>query len=250
MSAIQAERFDTWVRGSRGPRRRALLEAAIPEILGAPHTAPPEAEHAVGLLGWLLGHAVAGAPLTATFALSPALVIEFCSAFAERVYFPGRREADVVELWGLRELADDLKLLRRSGRTLHATPRGRAVHAGGLDTLWCATADGLLAGSDADSAAAELGLLLLLGEGSMPSVRLSSEVAAILAEDGWSARDGTPIDEHSAGMLVGQLRRRLHLLALVKERRFGDPLDLTAVGRELAWTALRRHARRPRASIG
>src|SRR5207253_1556240 len=121
------------------------------------------ADQVLAPLRWLLDHAADGAALTATGNLARPLVVEGCRRF-DWLTVTGnpRSESDIVELWTLRDWAKQMGVVRRSGRRLLLSTSGKAVHAGGTAALWRSTMDSLLGPGDADAAAGEIALMLLL----------------------------------------------------------------------------------------
>jgi hypothetical protein len=107
--------------------------------------------------------------------------------------------------------------------------------------------DSLLCPGDAETAAGEIALMLLLRDRPLDYQDLNTAVAEVLAGEGWhSQRTGSPITADKAGGLLGELRRRLRLLGLATQERVGQPTGLTAAGQAAAHTALRARALRPR----
>ena len=187
------------------------------------------------------------APLTQTGNLARAIVAEGCRRF-DWLTLTGnpRSESDIVELWTLRDLAKQMGVIRRSGRTLLLSTTGKAIHAGDTDTLWQATMSCLAGPADGEAAAAEIALMLLL-ETPLTYQDLNQAVAQALAEEGWrSQHTGQPLASDQAASLLGSLRRRLDLLSLTTKNRLGAPTQLTDAGRRAAHTALRTRALRPR----
>lgn len=232
---------------SRGPAR-ARLAGPLADRLVNPAPVPADAEQVLAPMRWLLDHAAAGAALTTTGNLTRPLVAEGCRRF-DWLTTTGnpRSESDIVELWTLRDWARQMGVVRRSGRRLLLSTAGKSVHGGGAAELWHATMDALCGPDDADAAAAEIALMLLLNDDNLDYRDLNTAVARALAGEGWRQRPaGQPVTRNQAATLLGSLRRRLHLLGLTVQERFGEPIRLTATGRAAAHTALRARALRPR----
>jgi hypothetical protein len=190
---------------------------------------------------WLLDHAAAGAALTATGNLARPLVAEGCRRFGWLTLTGNpRSESAIVELWTLRDWANQMGVLRRSGRRLLLSSTGKAVHTGGTAALWQATTEALLGPGEAEAAAAETALMHLFIRGPTDYRDLNSAVADVLAGEGWHGqRDGIPVTAEQAAGLLGHLRRRLRLLGLTTQERLGEPTRLTPTGHAAVHTALR-----------
>lgn len=105
----------------------------------------------------------------------------------------------------------------------------------------------LLGPGDAETAAAEIALMLLLTDHTLDYQAMNNAVAQALAEGGWhNQRTGKPITPDHTATILGDLRRRLRLLDLAAEKRLGQPLRLNDAGRHAAHAALRARALRPR----
>lgn len=254
-SRIRQERLEYWARsfgGSEcGELTAAFADLCRPglDLIDEELPVPALAEVSLAPLHWLLDHAEQGAPLTATFALKPVLVREFCDRFADRVMFPGSREIDVHELGDFRELAEDLGAVRRRGATLFRTERGRML-VEEPPTLWVRVAAQLLTGSDGEAAAAEICLLLLLMQPALDARAVDQRVAEALAANGWRLRqDGGGPSPTDAAVLLGRLRRRLRLLDLIEPGTALRRDELNEAGRSAAFAALRARALGPRHSI-
>jgi len=241
---MNTELLERWAN-SRGPTR-SRLAAAIADHLTNPTPTPVEAAHHVAPMQWLLDHAATGAALTQTGNLARPIVADGCRRF-DWLTLTGnpRSESDIVELWTLRDLAKQMGAIRRSGRKLLLSTTGKAVHAGGTDRLWDATMSCLPGPGESEAAAAEIALMLLLGDHPMGYQDLNEAVAQALAEEGWrNQRTGQPTTEDQAASLLVELRRRLELLSLTIERRFDHPTQLNDAGRRAAQTVLRTRALR------
>jgi hypothetical protein len=232
---------------SRGPAR-ARLAGPLADRLVNPEPVPADAEQVLAPMRWLLDHAAAGAALTTTGNLARPLVAEGCRRF-DWLTTTGnpRSESDIVELWTLRDWARQMGVVRRSGRRLLLSTTGKNVHPGGTTAVWHATMDALCGPDDADAAAAEIALMLLLTEDNLDYRDLNTAVAQALAGEGWRQRHTSqPITGDQTATLLASLRRRLQLLGLTHRERFGEPTRLTATGRAAAHTALRARGLRPR----
>jgi hypothetical protein len=123
---------------------------------------------------------------TATGNLTRPLVAEGCRRF-DWLTTTGnpRSESDIVELWTLRDWAKQMGVVRRSGRRLLLSTVGKTVQTGGTAALWQATMDGLLGPGDADAAAGEIALMLMLTGHDLDYRDLNAAVADALAGEGW-----------------------------------------------------------------
>jgi hypothetical protein len=232
---------------SRSPAR-ARLAAPLADRLVNPEPVPADADQVLAPMRWLLDHAAEGAALTTTGNLARPLVAEGCRRF-DWLTLTGnpRSESDIVELWTLRDWAGQMAVVRRSGRRLVLSTIGRTVHGGGTAALWHATMNALCGPGDADAAAAETALMLLLTDDNLDYTDLNAAVAQALAGEGWRQQStGQPVTGDQVATLVASLRRRLRLLGLTTQERLGQATRLTPTGRAAAHTAVRARALRPR----
>lgn len=147
------------------------------------------------------------------------------------------------ELAGLRWADLDLdhrQLVIVRARRLLLSTVGKTVHSGGTAALWQATMDALLSPGDADAAAGEVSLMLVLTGTDLDYRDLNAAVADALAGEGWHGQaSGQPITGDQTAGLLGNLRRRLRLFGLTTQERLGQPSRLTPAGYAAAHTALR-----------
>jgi hypothetical protein len=134
---VHAERLERWARhGSArgGSERDAILDPVLPLLAADPTPFDPDAaREALAPALWLLDQAASGITLTQTGALNRALV----RAVAERwpswwpadLFGAPNRESDIALLCELHELLRRERLLRRSGKRLTITTRGRRLAA-------------------------------------------------------------------------------------------------------------------------
>ncbi len=243
---MHTERLQHWAELGGATRRR--LAGEIADGLVHPVPMPTDAEDHIGPLQWLLDHAAAGAPLTQSNYLARPLVVEASRRFS----WPTgptepRTEAHVVELLMVRDLAKQLRLVRRSRQKLLLSTFGRSVHAAGTRGLWEATMTGLLGESDQEASAGEIALMLLLSNDEHTHQGLRTAVAEVLAEGGWrDAATNVPIDPDGASYLLGHVRRMLELFTLAAPLRWDSPVELNEAGRAAARGALRARALRAR----
>jgi hypothetical protein len=249
---IHTERLEHWAR-SRG-RLRGPLTAALAGQLAGPAPVPDQAERLLAPVRWLLGKAAedGGVPLTQTHTLARAVVAEGCERFGWPTMTGNpRSESEIAEAWTLRTVVRELGAVRRRGRRLLLTPAGKKLARASTATLWSAVMPAVLPVSRAESAAAEIALMLLLtGRGSGDN-DLTAAVADAMAGEGWhSPKNGEPIDAAAAAWLLGELDRRMRLLGLLDQRRGLTADRLSRPGRAGAHTALRARALRPRSDAG
>jgi hypothetical protein len=243
-----AERLEHW-SDSRSLTRGRLARSIVDRLTN-PLDAPADAAKRLAPIQWLLDHAFAGAPLTQAGYLSPAIVAEGTKMFEWLLFTKKpRSEADITELWTLRQWVQELKAVRRVRRQLLLSTVGKTLQSGGPEQLWDAVTASLPGVDEAGAAAAEICLLYLLESGPLDYARMNELVAETLGEQGWrSERTGAMTPEHASSLLA-PFRRRLDLLGLAKPRKIGEPLVLTDSGRVAAHSALRARATSARHDI-
>jgi hypothetical protein len=233
---VRAERFETWAR-SRGPVRRTLL-AGLSGRLGNRTAMPPEALEHLAPLRWLLDRADrAGLPLTGDHRFSPTVVVEAQEWFGV--------DAAGSALPALQELLYELRAVRRSGRRLVPTRRGRHLLAD-PERLWSAVVAALLGPlAGIDGAVREAALIVLADGRQVAREELARRVDDVLAGEGWGA-----VDAATARPALARLWRRLYALGLLGDERWLRPVRLNPAGQAAALAALRTRAARPRRSLG
>lgn len=243
LDAIHAERLERW-RGRRSEPRRAIVDR-IAHSLREPVAV--EAGDAVEPARWLLERGEDGIALTQTGALARSLVREAVERWPHwwrsDLFGPPNRETDVAPLHRLHGLLREMRLVRRSGRRLRTTTRGRRLREQ-PDDLLAACAETLLAGDTFEAAVGELtAALLLSGEPADPD-RLAEPIHPAIAADGWHA-GGEPPDPRDISWAVSGLLLRAEPVGIVawRERR------LTAAGRAALHHGLRARALGPARSI-
>lgn len=256
LERVQAERIATWA-GSGGRLRRRLV-AALPVAVSVPQPPPAHARRHLAPMRWLLDHAAAGVPLTSSGTLPGRVVADARARFGWSTRTGNPRGEHLTELRCLRELADQMRVVRRRGGWLDLTRYGHGLHQGEDDRLWEATAAQL----PGRSAAAHAALLLLLAcDRPLTVLGLDDQVARVLTDDGWawSAAEGrglrrerpgrvdlAPVGRDQGGPAVAVLRERLRLFGLVNQPRISEPVRLGEAGRVAAHAALRAAASAPR----
>lgn len=159
------------------------------------------------------------------------------------LFGPPHRETDVAPLHRLHGLLRDMRLLRRSGRRLLATARGRELREQ-PDALLAACAEALLAGDSFDAAISELAAALLLIGEPADADRLAEPIHVAIASDGWHSA-GEPPSRSEIAHVVGEFLLRAEPLGIVvwRERR------LTAAGRGALHHGLRARALGPATTV-
>ena len=162
---------------------------------------------------WLLDRASAegGLPLTQTHAIARAVVREFAELWPgwwdAKLFGPPHREADLRMLELLHTGLKRLRLLRRRGRMLYATKRGRDLAADPVALLTALAGDlgggkeftEIVAGSIIDS---------LRGGLRRTSDDLAVEAAACALRDRWREQSGLPPTPDALGYDVAEVVAR------------------------------------------
>lgn len=250
LDGIAAERLETWLESRRSPTRRQVLEALVDDMR-APVTLPDDVDDAVPPLRWFLRELVDGQPLTQTGNLGRAFVQDAAGRFGWWDFDkPPRSEDELFDLHQVRHLAQRIGLVRRSGRRLVLTPKGRAT-LGDDDQLWRVTARALLPEHEFAAALGEITLAALAKRDSTPAGELDGLLALIVREVGWRATDtGAPPTEHDISWAWRQTTNVLRALTLLatgggwQDRSYG----LTPAGRAVALECLHHRATGPRTS--
>jgi len=245
---ILTERAETWVNARRSETRRRILASIANRLLQPAELPAAAAADPLPPLHWLLGQLDGGIALTQTGNLSRKFVQESADRFGWDFPRPPRTEDELFDLQQLRHFAQDLGLVRRSGRLLTLTAKGRRLLAD-PGALWHAVAAGLLGDEHFAVFAGELFLALLLDAASVPDTEINATVAQAVAEEGFrDSRTGRPPDQHDirwATHETSNLCRALGLLAVGgdwRDRSYG----LTSTGQATALAALRARATGPR----
>lgn len=253
LAAIRAERMETWPNG-RSESRRALVERIVDRL--DDEASPPDGvEEALAPLIWFVAQAESGIPLTEKHNLARAFVREGAARWDwwDR---PGEpmREDDVVSLMLLHEVARSLKLVRRKGRKLLATPAGRRCLEETAE-LWRRVARGLVAERSFADYVAELTLVLLVLEGESKKEDIVATITPMVAEEGWATRDERHTrvfpDEHDVSIALYDLWHKAKPLGLMRDA--GDWMNrsfaLTDAGVAAALEALWARATAPRHDV-
>lgn len=243
LEAIHAERLERW-RARRSEPRRMIVDRVA---AGLRTPATVEAGDGVEPARWLLDQGEQGIALTQTGALSRRLVREAAERWPHwwrsELFGPPNRESDVAPLHRLHALLREMRLLRRSGRKLRTTARGRRLREQ-PDALLAACAESLLSGDTFEAAIGELTAALLLSGAPADPDRLAEPIRSAIAADGWHA-GGEPPGRREISWAVSDFLLRAEPVGIVKwrERR------LTAAGRAALHQGLRARALGPVQSI-
>jgi hypothetical protein len=249
VEAILDERFDDWLRPHRSATRRSILEP-VAAVVRRGAELPAGSDDPLPRVRWFLGKLAGGQPLTASGYLNRAFAQEAASRLGWYQHRPPRSEADFYDLYHLRELTQRVGLVRRSGRTLMLTAKGRAA-LDDAEVLWRAVARGLIPRDRFLDANGEIVLALLLS-GEVNADEITATLSAVLREDGWRAVDTNepPTDDEIsfAWHQTTNLLRALGLLdsggqLLVRE------YSLTPVGHAIALECLHHRATGPKSTF-
>lgn len=259
LEAVRAERLERWLQrgtGRDGDARRAIVDCAAAAVSEPPAIDPGAARAALEPTLWLLGQAEDGIGLTQTGALNRALVREVAERWPDwwdaELFGPPHREDDVTSLWELNQLLRDLRLLRRKGRQVLTTKRGREL-AADAPALLAELATELLRGESFYAACAELAVALILdgapadfGEG------LAERVQPAVAAVGWRSGEEPPSVRDVSWNIAAFLRPALAIGVFTRgegAHRSREPLILTDAGRAALAAALRARALAPARSV-
>lgn len=137
LQAVHAARREHWLQrgNTRGSdARRRVIEPVAALLAGeSPTVDPVAARAALAPTLWLLDQADRGIALTQTGALNRALVREVAERWPHwwnaELFGPPNRQDDLALLCELDELLRQLRLVRRRGRRIVTTARGRTVRS-------------------------------------------------------------------------------------------------------------------------
>ena len=154
LNRIHTERRERWAH-SRGPTRAGLTEQVLPLLVDDPPE-PDDAEQHRTQLRWFLTQCDSdGVQVTVNHTLSRALLTEACHRFNWLIL--GKQappENQLPEAHHLRGIIDQLAAIRRRGRRLLLTARGRNLLGADPPTLWAAVTAALIPADPAETAAA------------------------------------------------------------------------------------------------
>jgi hypothetical protein len=204
-------------------------------VSSADDVVAPEILRATDPARWLLDQAVTGVPLTQTHVLARAVVREAALRWPgwwdAELFGPPHREADLVVLESLREGLTRLRLVRRRGRRLLATVRGRKLATDPAALLQVLAQD-LGGGHPFTESVAVAVIDALVGSESCDWHELDAAAFARIRRQGWAGPDGAPPGERDVGAAVGDVLRRGEAYGLVQ--RFPDPMQPRLRGHRLA----------------
>lgn len=241
VDVVHAERTVDWA-DSGTAARRAILRGIV-ALLITRSDRPPEVVEPVR---FLLDAINEGFALTGTGRLPPALVREAAARFGWGLpAFTIRKEADVVEVGEVRDLATRAQLIAVRRRQLTLTPTGRAA----LDNparLCRAAAAGWFDHDDFAADIAEVAAATLL-EAPTSGEALTSAAHEAVAPS-FLDRDGTHPNLHQVRIALWDWLRPGHALRWLTYLRgmTGQLHQLTESGRAAALEGLRHRSRAPR----
>ncbi|OLT25580.1 hypothetical protein BJF83_05305 [Nocardiopsis sp. CNR-923] len=268
LDRVREERVRAWIGSPVHPHRQGLWPLVGRIIAGV--DVPRAADTAMAPLRTLLDLAAEGIALTQIGYIAPGVVRLLCADFGWRTSpDPPRSETDATQLIALHQMLRGMRAVRRSGRRLVLTRRGRQLRQD-PEALWLAAAETLCRTGGIEQAAAEtlLGVLLTRspqGTGAHTRRGVPDVVAAehALTESGWvPAEVPMSAGRHAAAhrrtaetasdqvralvMAVGWL---LEALGLLTGDDGGGRRELTGPGRAFAITCLHTSAVAPRAVV-
>lgn len=257
LQAVRAERIERWVRrgNTRGSAERGPIIAPVAALVATEQASVDfdSASTALAPAMWLMEQAADGIALTQTGALSRALVREVAerwpSWWSADLFGPPNRQEDMALLCALDELLRHTRLLRRRGRQIVSTVRGRKLQAD-PPALLLTLARELLAGEDFRAACAELAAALILdGTVAGHSSALADRIHPAIIAEGWQAA-GEPPDVHHVSWTIADFLRPAEAIGLLQRRESDsrsrpDTLILTDAGRAALISVLRERALAP-----
>ena len=188
LTMIVTERVESWIDGVR-EAQVAAWRGSVANRLLSPIEPPDDVEAMVAPMAWVLERAADEVQLTQSHYLPPALVREGVERFDWWPFDrPPRTEADVPPLVELRRSAAELRLVRRTGRTLKLTKAGAAALASPA-VLWRRLVETLGGPNEFEEMVAELVALRLL-QGDAVGDDLERELGPVLGALGWRRPDG------------------------------------------------------------
>ncbi len=257
LEVVHAERLARWVQ--RGNTRGSAERSAIIEPVAALIAAEPgvsdtdSARAALAPVLWLLSQANDGIALTQTGALNRAFVREVAerwpSWWRAELFGPPNRQEDLALLCELDELLRDQRLVRRKGRRILATARGRKLAADPPELLLTLARE-LLAGTSFRAACAELAVALILdGAVADYSDTFTGPIHQAIVAEGWQA-GGEPPEVRNVTWTVADFLRPAEAIGLLEPKKSDsrlqpDSLILTDTGHTALIAGLRERAFAP-----
>lgn len=224
-TAILTERLDSWLKEVErvNPTLHRLRSRHVKRLLH-PVPVPADVEARIEPITWLLDRVDEGVQLTQAGYLPPAMVREGWERFSWDMGWtdrPPRSEVDVIQLHELHQLLQRVGAVRRRGRALSNSTKGKQMRAD-PSTAWRIAAGGLSDGAWPRAVAEVFAWLLL--DGVEDDDRLHSQAARIMSATGWRA-DGEPPGEYAVMSAWWETRRPLMVLGGVE--RGGEPMSRT-----------------------
>jgi hypothetical protein len=246
LTRLVTERVASWITNTHVTEHRRWRDRVSRQLL-TPIPPPADIEPVVAPMRWLLERAIGGATVTQSGYLPRSLVLEAVDRFGWWHWdTPPRSELHVQQLHELRSIASEHRLVRRAGRRLITTARGRHLLAD-REQMWHELA-GTLGGSDEyGQMVAELVGLRLLDTATTRD-DLTATVAPILLGEGWRTDEG-PITERNVDGAIGDALARWRVLEILREVPHGHPIALTEHGASTVLAYLRQRATGPRYGV-
>lgn len=200
------------------------------------------ADEATAPARWLLEAGVDGIPLTQTHMLARTVVREAAQRWPgwwdAELFGAPHREANLAVLSALREGLRRLKLVRRRGRRLYATPRGRELASDPVALLAVLLTD-LGAGDPFTEAVAATVTDMLAAGDHHSHDDLEAAALARVRRGGWRDPAGQPPSERDVSWVVSQVLCRGDAYGLVQ--RQPDPAQPRLRSNQVALSAGARH---------
>ncbi len=257
LEVVHAERLERWIKHgqTRGSAERGAIIAPVLALVTA-GAASVDGEAARSMLApvlWLLERTDGGVALTQTGALNRALVREAVERWPEwwdtKLFGPPNREDEVTLLHELHGLLRSLRLVRRTGRRIVITARGRQLRKDPSQLL-VALASELLCDESFRAACAELAVALILdGATADYGDGLADQIQPAIVAEGWQA-DGDSPDVRAVRWGIADFLRPAEAIGILARgesdsRARREPLVLTDCGRAALITGLRARALAP-----
>lgn len=176
---------------------------------------------------WLLDAGVEGVALTQTHVLARAVVREAAERWPEwwdaEVHGPPHREADLRVLETLREGLRRLGLVRRCGRRLFSTARGRQLSQDPAALLRVLASD-LGGGDEFSEVVAEAVTDTLSGREQSKHDDLDAAAAKLAVGDGWRDERGDPPSARDVSWVVIEVLCRGEAYGLIERRPEAEEL--------------------------
>ncbi|MGH7687148.1 MAG: hypothetical protein ACREN2_10080 [Candidatus Dormibacteria bacterium] len=242
--AVWQERIEYWALRPARPSRELWLRPAIKDLRRSAD-APEDASAAMLSLHRLLELAGEGIPLTQAGFMQPAVVRQLVDEFGWWHWGkPPRNESDALQVHDLRDLAKRSGLLRVARKELRLTANGRHALAD-TQALWRRTTWTLARGASFSDAIGEL-LLARLLRGPVDQSDVREDMVPVLAEAGWTPRNGGLLTADMVGYDMWDAIRPLALLNMLQIGKWPDQsLRLTRFGAISAREILRLRATAP-----